>query len=170
MEIMTNLPKKLISLLLDKTGSGLDSLQKISHKEALVQVLIEREAQRHLRVLEEKYSTIRDEPFEKKIEILIQCITDAMFESKTGIKILLTSTFAVDRLEALIMARKSLITFIETVLIESGHEKEAKKKAHLIVASLGGVVETIVFKKDDLFSRDELINESTKLVHAYVKA
>lgn len=139
----------------------------IPNKEELVKILIEREADRHLAILEEKYKAIKGSSFEEVIETLIREIAHAMNQGKIGIRILLTSTFAVERLEALLHARRSLVLFVEQVIRDHGFEKDSALKSQLIVSSLGGIVETMVFKRNESVSDEDMIKESTKMILSY---
>jgi AcrR family transcriptional regulator len=180
---MPKISKELVSTLLE-TGkgmiktqvteladAGLSNLAKhFPNKEKLIHTLIEREADRHLEILEKKYSEIKDQPFDKIIEALVLEIAEAMNNGKVGIKIILTSTFAEERLEALLDARRSLVTFVNKVLKDAGYENDTRLKAFTIVAALGGMVETVVFRKDESYTNEQLAKETTKLVLAYCKS
>lgn len=186
---MPKLNKELMNTILE-AGTGLLkevgkeklSLQKVSelagigistiyhhfpNKEALIHALIEREADRHLELLEKKYAEIKGQSFDQKIEILVKEIADAVKKGKLGIRVILTSTFAVERLESLIYARRSLVTFVEKVLNDEGISKDTHLKAYTIVACLGGLVETMAFKRDESVSDEDLARETTKWVLAY---
>lgn len=174
---MAKISKELLSAVLEigtqkvteLTDKGISTLSKhFPNKEGLVDALIQREADLHLQILEKKYDEIKNEPFEKIIETLILEIAQAMEKGKTSIRIILTSTFAEERLQSLISARESLVTFVEKVLRDSDINENTYVKSYTIVAALGGVVETIVFRKDAV-TREELAKETTKLVLAYCK-
>lgn len=150
---------------------GFSTLSKhIPNKEKVVEALIQREAELHLQILEKKYAEINQQPFEKVVETLVLEIAQAMEKGKFGIRIILTSRFAVERLQCLLGARESLVTFVEKVLIDAGYKDQTSLKAYTIVAAMGGMVETIVFKKDESISDEILAKETTKLVLAYCKA
>lgn len=188
---MPKLSKELMSTLLE-AGTGLLkevgreklSLQKVSelagigvstiykhfpNKEALIHALIEREADRHLELLEAKYAEIKGRSFESIIETLVMEIAEAVKKGKMGVRVILTSTYAVERLESLIYARRSLVTFVEKVLNDQGITTDSYLKAYTIVSSLGGMVETMAFRKDDNVSDEDLARETSKWVLAYTK-
>ena len=151
--------------------NGISTISKhFPNKEALVEMLIEREADRHLEILEKKYAEIKDQPFDVIIETLITEIAEAMAKGKVGIRLILTSTFAEERLSSLIHARRSLVTFVEKVLKDAGFEENTRTKAYTIVAALGGMVETLAFRKDDHISEDELVQETMKMILSYCNA
>jgi hypothetical protein len=175
---MTRISKEFVQSLLEtgalmlKKKIPIDRMislyQPLPNKEELVGVLIEREANRHLKLLEEKYELLKDQDLEKIVMKLIREIAHAMDDGKIGIKVILTSTFAVERLEKLIQARRSLVSFVEKVLKDQGVSSSVK--ASLIVASLGGVVQTLVFTKETDLSDDDFILEATKMILAYIKS
>lgn len=157
--------KELVSTLVD-TGTTLIN-QYLPNKESLINTLIEREADRHLALLEEKYSQIKGQSFETIIETLVLEIASAVKKGKLGIRVILTSTFAVERLDALLHARRSLVSFVEKVLQDQGIENNSHLKAYTIVSALGGLVETMAFKRDESISEEDLTKEATKLILAY---
>jgi AcrR family transcriptional regulator len=186
---MPKISKELVSAILE-AGTGLLkevgkeklSLQKVSelagtsvnniykhfpNKEALIHALIEREADRHLEILEKRYAEIKSQSFEQKVETLVIEIASAVKKGKLGIRVILTSTFAVERLESLIYARRSLVTFVQKVLEDEGITKDSHIKAYTIVACLGGLVETMAFKRDESITDEDLARETTKWVLAY---
>ncbi len=149
-------------------GMGISTLSKhFPNKENLVEALIQREADLHLQILEKKYLEIKDQPFEDIIETLVHEIAGAMRNGKVALRIILTSTFATERLQSIIHARESLVAFVEKVLRDADYNEETNLKAYTIVAALGGMVETIVFRKDESISEETLAKETTKLVLAY---
>lgn len=160
--------KDLVSTLLE---TGVSAISKhFPNKEAIVELLIEREADRHLEILEKKYAEVKGQPFDLIIETLIQEISSAMAKSKIGIRIILTSTFAEERLSSLIHARRSLVTFVEKVLRDAGYEENAHIKSYTIVAALGGMVETLAFRKSENLSEEDLVQETMKMILSYCNA
>jgi hypothetical protein len=136
-------------------------------KENLIGILIEREADRHLKILEDKYHTLKDQELELIVSGLIREISQAMESGKGGIKIILASTFAAERLEKLIYARRNLVAFVEKVLSDQGITSSGK--GPLVVASLGGIVQTLVFRKENNLTDEDFIQEATKMIIAYIR-
>lgn len=175
---MPRIPKELMNTVLELgkekatelAGLGITTLSKhFPNKENLVEALIQREADLHLQILEKKYDEIKDQPFEEIIATLVVEIADAMRKGKVALRVILTSTFATERLRSIIQARESLVTFVEKVLKNADYQENTHLKAYTIVAALGGMVETIVFRKDESISEETLAQETTKLVLAYCK-
>lgn len=175
---MPRMPKELVNTVLELgkekatelAGLGINTISRhFPNKENLIEALIQREADLHLQILERKYAEIKGQPFEEIIHTLVVEIADAMGNGKVGLRIILTSTFATDRLRSIIQARESLVTFVEKVLTDAGFTNNPHLKAYTIVAALGGMVETIVFRKDESISEETLAQETTKLVLAYCK-
>lgn len=175
---MPRIPKELVNTVLELgkekatelAGIGITTISKhFPNKENLVEALIQREADLHLQILETKYAEIKDQPFEEIINTLVVEIAKAMGNGKVALRVILTSTFATERLQSIIQARESLVTFVEKVLKDGGYTQKTSLKAYTIVAALGGMVETIVFRKDETFSEEILAEETTKLVLAYCK-
>lgn len=174
---MAKLSKELVSSLYDlgtrllKEGMEKSSVyRQYANKEALIEALINREADRHLELLEQKYESIKTEPFEKIIETLIHEIAEAVEKGKLGLRIILTSTFAVERMQAIVDGRESLVRLVEKILTDAGYKENAYAKATTIVAALGGTVETMAFKRNSGVSTDELVAETTKMVLLYTKS
>lgn len=175
---MPRIPKELVNTVLELgkekatelAGLGITTLSKhFPNKENLVEALIQREADLHLQILEKKYAEIQDQPFEDIINTLVVEIAAAMGNGKVALRVILTSTFATERLQSIIQARESLVTFVEKVLRNADYHENTHVKAYTIVAALGGMVETIVFRKDESITEETLAQETTKLVLAYCK-
>lgn len=175
---MPRIPVELVNTVIglgkekatELAGLGIATLSKhFPNKENLVEALIQREADLHLQILEKKYAEIQEKPFDEIIETLVIEIANAMRNGKVGLRLILTSTFATERLQSVIQARESLVTFVEKVLTDGGFTNNTHLKAYTIVAALGGMVETIVFRKDESISEETLAEETTKLVLAYCK-
>lgn len=90
-------------------------------------------------------------------------------KDKNFLRGILKSTFFVERLDAVIDARESAVQFISTVLAENQKVDPdlAGTKAYTIVAAIGGVVETIIFRTDERISLNQLSEETTNMIVKY---
>jgi AcrR family transcriptional regulator len=152
-------------------GVSIGSLyQYFPNKEALIGALIEHEARRHVELLKDKYAEIRHQSLAFVVEALVSEILGIVDRDKVLLRTILAKTFSVDRLASIIEAREGLITFVATVLKEKGNLAEGETidhKAYMIVASLGGVVETIIFRKEEPMTAQKMKTEASQMVLAY---
>lgn len=152
-------------------GVSVGSLyQYFPNKESIIGALIEREAKRHVDLLEKKFAEIQNQSFEVVIKTLITELIHTVQRDRALLRAILSSTFVTDRLDSIIEAREHMITFVSRILETSGVSASApspRVTAYTICAALGGVVETIIFRKTEPFSDQVLIEEVSRMVHAY---
>lgn len=153
-------------------GVSIGSLyQYFPNKEALIGELISREAQRHVEILRAFYEEKKSQPLDIILPKLVEKIFQQVQQDKTFLKIILTAVFTVNKLDSIIAAREEWINLIEDILKDhSPHIKNPRLKSYLIVSSLGGIVETLIFRKEETPKLEDLIRESSVLVESYISA
>jgi AcrR family transcriptional regulator len=164
-------PKKLsftTRQVADIAGISVGSIyQYFPNKQALIGALIERETIMRTQQIKKKYAEIKNENIEVIVHDIVFEILQKTDQDKKYLRGIYRSIFEVDRLETLIEQRELVMQFVAELLLHHKvlkNAEQAQLKAYCIVTLLGGVIETLIFRKDERVSVKQLTEEVTSLI------
>jgi AcrR family transcriptional regulator len=158
----------------EAAGVSIGSLyQYFPNKESLVAALIERHVDRHVKIVESRLAERGEPSVDEVTDFLIRPILDNVREHRQLFKVIGAQVFSVGGLEPIVAGRQKLVAIIEA-LLEKNRARlpeglRPRHASYLIVNSVAGVVEALVFDDCDDAFRAEMVEETISSVKKYLK-